>query len=177
MITVIRPTWTPTTPEQKRLVDAAVRAARKATELKRRAAEAEEHAWQAILDARADVPDLALCGKTGFSRATLNRRYGSRNAIRWLGDNFAEIKEIRPDARLATRDHGDIRKGDLLVDHLDGSGPVVVGLHQVVRKRDDSASEEPAPARESGRRPPTVAPVEVEESVDELVSEPFRDPA
>lgn len=132
MITVIRPTWTPTTPEQKRLLDVAVRAARKAAELKRKAAEAEEHAWQAILDARTDVPDLALCGRTGFSRATLNRRFGSRTAIRWTGENFAEIQEIRPDARLND-------DGDLLLDHADGTGPVVVPINYVVHRREPTA--------------------------------------
>ncbi|MFI7547189.1 hypothetical protein [Actinoplanes sp. NPDC049599] len=71
MTAVPRPV-TKLTDEQRRLLDEAVKAAaesRKATET----------AWERIITARAaGVPDELLCDETGFSRATLNRRYGRR---------------------------------------------------------------------------------------------------
>jgi hypothetical protein len=79
VINVIRPTWVPANDEQRQLLVAAVRAARKATEAARKAEELEAAAWAAILKAReADVPDTALCDQTGFSRASLNRKFGTR---------------------------------------------------------------------------------------------------
>jgi hypothetical protein len=71
--TVIRPVWSAKTEAQRKALAEAVRLARKADE-------AEEAAWAAILKARElDVPDLVLCEQTGRSRATLNRKYGARS--------------------------------------------------------------------------------------------------
>jgi len=71
-VTVVPRPVTKLTDEQRRLLDEAVQAAsesRKAT----------EKAWERIIAARAaGVPDETLCDETGFSRATLNRRYGRR---------------------------------------------------------------------------------------------------
>lgn len=127
MTRVIRPTWTPETDEQRQLLADAVRLARKAEQ-------AERAMWLGILRARlADVADETLCEQAGASRATLNRRYGSRKAmaIMWTGENFEEIQLLRPDARLNTA-------GELLLDHADGSGPVVVGVNYVVHRREPS---------------------------------------
>jgi hypothetical protein len=67
------------TDEQEKLLAAAVAAAEKKHQAQQQANELEAVAWQAILEARnAGVPDEPLCDKTGFSRATLNRRYGTR---------------------------------------------------------------------------------------------------
>lgn len=80
MIAVIRPTWHPQTDGQRALLNAAVRASRKAKEAERKAQELEAVAWAAIAKARdGGVPDTFLCDQTGFSRATLNRKYGTRS--------------------------------------------------------------------------------------------------
>lgn len=128
MTAVIRPTWTPETEEQRQLLADALRLARKAEQ-------AERAMWLGVLRARlAGVADEALSNHPAVSRATLNRRYGSRKAmaIMWIGDNFDEIKLLRPDARL----NGD---GDLLLDHADGTGPVVVGRNYLVHRREPDA--------------------------------------
>jgi hypothetical protein len=122
---VIRPTSTPETEEQRQLLADAHRLARKAEQ-------AERAMWLGVLRARiAGVADEALCDHPAVSRATLNRRYGSRKrmAIMWTGDNFDEIQLLRPDAKLTA-------DGDLLLDHADGSGPVVVGRNYVVHRRE-----------------------------------------
>lgn len=127
MTAVIRPTWTPETEEQRQLLADAHRLARKAEQ-------AEQAMWLGVLRARlAGVADEALCDHPAVSRATLNRRYGSRKrmAIVWAGDNFAEIQALRPDARLNA-------DGDLLLDHADGSGPVVVPINYVVHRREQA---------------------------------------
>lgn len=127
MTAVIRPTWTPETEEQRQLLVDALRLARKAEQ-------AERAMWLGVLRARlAGVADEALSGHPAVSRATLNRRYGSRKrmAIQWTGDNFDEIQLLRPDARLND-------DGDLLLDHADGSGPVVVGINYVVHRREQA---------------------------------------
>jgi hypothetical protein len=130
--TVIRPTWQPANDQQRRLLAAAERAAHKADRLAAQAKAADDEAWQAILDARADVPDLVLCDRTRRSRATLNRRYGARSAIRWTGDNFDEIKELRPDARLTA-------DGDLEIERVDEPGTwVIVGRNYVVHRREQA---------------------------------------
>ncbi len=78
MIHVPRPT-TKLTADQQQLLDAAIEAARKSDEAKRRAEADKDAAWQAILTARnGGVPDDLLCKQTGFSRATLNRKFGTR---------------------------------------------------------------------------------------------------
>lgn len=95
-------------------------------------ARVERAMWTAILKARlAGVSDIAICDRTRQSRATLNRRYGSRvrPTVTWTGENFEEIQLLRPDARLNTA-------GELLLDHTDGSGPVVVGVNYVVHRRE-----------------------------------------
>lgn len=76
MPTMIRPTW-----DAKHPTDAQRRALAEAVKLARKAQEAEDAMWAAILVAREmDVPDLVLCERTGASRATLNRKYGARSA-------------------------------------------------------------------------------------------------
>jgi hypothetical protein len=125
-----RPRWLAANDEQRRLLAAAERAAHRADRLAAQAKAADEEAWQAILAARTDVPDLVLCERTHRSRATLNRRYGARTAIRWTGDNFDEIKELRPDARLTV-------DGDLEIERVDEPGTwVVVGRNYVVHRRE-----------------------------------------
>jgi hypothetical protein len=70
--TMIRPTWSPETDEQRRALAAAVKAAQQF-------AKAEAAMWAAIVEARnLGVPDTLLCDETGQSRATLNRRFGKR---------------------------------------------------------------------------------------------------
>lgn len=67
--------------EQRRLLQEAVQLAHAYQELRRRADEKLGQAWAAILAARdADVADEVLCDETGFSRSTLNRKYGPRRA-------------------------------------------------------------------------------------------------
>lgn len=78
-MTVVPRPITKLTDEQQRLLAAAVEAARKSKEADRAAEQLKADAWQAILAARnAGVPDEPLCDETGFSRATLNRRFGTR---------------------------------------------------------------------------------------------------
>ncbi len=68
---MIRPTWSGTADQKKKLA-AAIAAARKADQ-------AEDEAWRLIREARdAGVPDTVLCDQTDRSRATLNRRFGKR---------------------------------------------------------------------------------------------------
>lgn len=133
MTSMIRPPYRPDNDEQRRLIAEAKRLAN----LRRCV---DHDMWVAILKARvAGVPDEVLCNDIGESRATLNRRYRSRSnmAVRWRGDNLDEVRVLRPDARLAEADDGDIRKGDLLVEHTKEPGHwVVVGLHQSVFRRD-----------------------------------------
>lgn len=132
MPTVIRPTWQPANDEQRHLLAAAERAAHKADRLAAQAKAADDAAWQAILDARTDVPDLVLCDRTRRSRATLYRRYGPRAAVRWTGDNFDEIKDLRPDARLTS-------DGDLEIERVDEPGAwVIVGRNYVVHRREEA---------------------------------------
>jgi hypothetical protein len=65
--------------DQQRLLIAAVEAAKKSDDSHQRADADEDEAWQKIVVARkAGVPDDLLCSETGFSRATLNRKYGRR---------------------------------------------------------------------------------------------------
>ncbi len=72
MPTMIRPSWVAETEEQRRAYAEAVR-------LSRLFKKAEEDMWAAIVKATLlGVPDEPLMRDTGQSRATLNRRYGSR---------------------------------------------------------------------------------------------------
>lgn len=69
------------TAEQQALLAAAVKGAQKSDESQRRADADKDDAWQKILVARnAGVPDDLLCKRTGFSRATLVRKFGNRSA-------------------------------------------------------------------------------------------------
>lgn len=78
MTNVPRP-LTKLTDDQQRLLQEAIEAARKSTEAQRSADTVRDEAWQAILAARSGgVPDDVICKRTGFSRATLNRKYGTR---------------------------------------------------------------------------------------------------
>jgi hypothetical protein len=78
---VPRPT-TKLTDEQQQLLDEAVEAATKKHDAQRETDAMEEAAWDRILRARrAGVPDELLCDRTGFSRATLNRKYGTRRIV------------------------------------------------------------------------------------------------
>ena len=64
--------WQPKTSEQEKLLQEAIEAAAAADE-------AEDAGWERIKRARdAGVPDEVLCKRTGWSRSTLNRRYGPR---------------------------------------------------------------------------------------------------
>lgn len=61
------------------------------------------------------------------------------NAVRWTGSNFAEVKAIRPDARLAEVDEPEnsIAAGDLLIERVNEPGTwVVVGRNYVVHRRE-----------------------------------------
>ncbi|WP_033338868.1 hypothetical protein [Catenuloplanes japonicus] len=70
---MIRPTWTPATAEQRNAVQRAAALAEQKIRI-------EAEMWAAIKEARdLDVPDTVLCEQTGQSRATLNRKYGSRS--------------------------------------------------------------------------------------------------
>lgn len=81
MIAVPRPN-TKLTAEQQELLAAAIQAARKSDEVERAAEQQKVDAWQAILAARnAGVPDDLLCKQTGFSRASLNRKFGARPSV------------------------------------------------------------------------------------------------
>ncbi|WP_213002675.1 hypothetical protein [Winogradskya consettensis] len=76
-----RPT-TKLTADQQKLLEAAITAAQKSDEAARQAKAIEEAAWDAIITARnAGVPDDLLCKQTGFSRATLNRKFGKRPEV------------------------------------------------------------------------------------------------
>jgi 2-methylcitrate dehydratase PrpD len=78
--TVIRPTWTAESEEQRKALAAAVRAAEAARKAEQAAKKAEDAMWAALLRARAaGVPDEPLCRETGASRATLNRKFGTRS--------------------------------------------------------------------------------------------------
>lgn len=73
MPTVIRPTWRGSDLQEQLLADAvdSVRAARRQ----------EERAWSKMQKAReAGIPDTVLCTRADVSRATLNRKLGSRPA-------------------------------------------------------------------------------------------------
>ncbi|MEU8185990.1 hypothetical protein [Micromonospora carbonacea] len=62
------------TPHQEQQLSVAVEAGE-------RADEADRKLWEAVEVARsAGVPDVLLCERTGISRATLNRRLGSRKS-------------------------------------------------------------------------------------------------
>lgn len=68
---MIRPTFS-ATDEQKKVLSAAVAATHEADEK-------VAAGWAAILAAReAGIPDTLICERTGWSRATLNRRFGPR---------------------------------------------------------------------------------------------------
>lgn len=126
MTSVIRPTWSPEDDEQRKLLAEAVRLARKSRQ-------ADAAKWVGMLRARvAGVPDEVLCEQAEESRATLNRRYGPRRAmaVMWIGDNFDEVKALRPDVRLTAG-------GDLEIERVDEPGTwVVVGRNYVVHRRE-----------------------------------------
>ncbi len=78
MSTVPRPI-TQLTEHQRQLLADAVEAAQESREAESAAATKKETAWAKLLAGRAGgVPDELLCEETGFSRATLNRKYGPR---------------------------------------------------------------------------------------------------
>lgn len=73
---------------------------------------------------------------SGDPGAKLPKRPAS--AVRWTGHNFEEVKAIRPDARIAEEDDGDIKRGDLLIERVSEPGKyVVVGRNYVVHRRPD----------------------------------------
>ena len=77
--------------DQQRLLAAARQAAREFHAAQLQADTVKEAAWKAILDARiGGVTDELLCNETGFSRATLHRRYGSRAAGTPAGSESVE---------------------------------------------------------------------------------------
>jgi hypothetical protein len=68
------------TAELREKLDTAVRLAREAYEARTLADVAAERAWEAILAARVPgISDDALCVVPGFTRSSLNRRYGPRS--------------------------------------------------------------------------------------------------
>jgi hypothetical protein len=72
------------TQEQQKLLAEAVRKAQRSVQAQERADTVKEDAWQSLLAARnAGVPDDLLCKQTGFSRATLNRKFGTRPDGTW----------------------------------------------------------------------------------------------
>ena len=72
MSSVARPGWKAETDEQRRALADAVSQAR-------RAKQADEAMWQAVVAARElGVPDSVICKASGVSRATLNRKFGKR---------------------------------------------------------------------------------------------------
>lgn len=78
MTAVPRPV-TKLTDDQRKLLAEAIKAAAESDRAEREAEQIKDAAWQAILAARnAGVPDDLLCKQTGFSRATLNRKFGTR---------------------------------------------------------------------------------------------------
>jgi hypothetical protein len=120
-----RHAWSPdtATEEQLRLRQAAIDAFNEADARL-------EDAWAlAGLAHAAGVPMEDLEAQTKRSRATLFRKAKKGNAVLWRGDNFDEIQALRPDARMNDA-------GDLLLDHADGTGPVVVGRNYVVHRRE-----------------------------------------
>ncbi len=78
MTAVPRPV-TRLTDEQQVLFEKAKKVAADAKKMSEDAEAKTQEAWEAIVEARAGgVPDELLCDETGFSRATLNRRFGKR---------------------------------------------------------------------------------------------------
>jgi hypothetical protein len=69
------------TDEQRSLLALAVESAQQFRQVEQTYRQAEQEAWDAAVAARrAGVPDETLCDETGLSRATLNRRFGTRRA-------------------------------------------------------------------------------------------------
>jgi len=78
-VTIVPRPITKLSDDQQKLLDAAVKAAKKSDQSQAQADADKQTAWQAILAARAaGVPDDRLCDETGFNRSTLNRLFGSR---------------------------------------------------------------------------------------------------
>jgi hypothetical protein len=72
---VIRPTWSGNAEQRKLLEDAVEVTAKADAHIEK----AREMGWAAIIKAReAGVPDKVICERTGWSRATLNRKFGPR---------------------------------------------------------------------------------------------------
>lgn len=71
---MIRPSWEPKTDEERVILAEARR-------LRRIAEETEAAIWANLARGRQlDIPDTTLCDISGESRATLNRRFGSKKA-------------------------------------------------------------------------------------------------
>ena len=89
---MIRPAWQGDE-QQKRLLQAAVKAVRQARS-------AEDAAWEAMQAARASgVPDEVLCSGTGISRSTLNRKLGKRPRKAEDVESYAEEVHV-PESRI-----------------------------------------------------------------------------
>lgn len=68
---MIRPVWS-ATEEQRNQLAHAVKTAKAAKQM-------ETEAWEEIRKARdLGIPDTVICEETGWSRATLNRKFGAR---------------------------------------------------------------------------------------------------
>lgn len=120
-----RTPWTP---------DTATPAQREALKLARdraqAASRAEDEAWATIHGAHTlGVPLAYAAEQAGWRRSTVIRRVKNPNAVMWTGHNLAEVQAVRPDARLND-------DGDLVVDHADGTGPVIVGINYVLHRPD-----------------------------------------
>ncbi|MFB9187387.1 hypothetical protein ACFFX1_55465 [Dactylosporangium sucinum] len=71
---MIRPIWEPKTDEERAVLAEAAR-------LRKVAEEAEAAIWTNLARGRQlNIPDTTLCDVSGESRATLNRRFGSKKA-------------------------------------------------------------------------------------------------
>lgn len=78
-MTIVPRPLTKLTDEQQELLRQAIEAAKKSAQDQQSADASRDEAWRAILAARnGGVPDDVVCKQTGFSRATLNRKFGPR---------------------------------------------------------------------------------------------------
>lgn len=127
VITMSKHPWSPETATERQL-----RLRQAAIDAFQRLDQADADAWElAGLAHAAGVPMEDLAEHTRRSRATLFRRAPrTPNAALWMGDNFDEIKAVRPDARLTA-------DGDLEVERVNEPGTwVVVGRNYVVHRRE-----------------------------------------
>lgn len=79
------------TDDQREMLAALVAQAKKFRDERQRTQATEELAWQMLIRLRQEgVADELLCEQTGFSRATLNRRFGTRTNLPHAGADPGE---------------------------------------------------------------------------------------